>query len=167
MTSKTELKALTALRAAPLTHALATKYLTKMAAIASEVAFEAGEMIYEKGSTGQALYLIRTGEVVIEIDVPGQGRVPINWLGPGQFFGWSSLFPLERKMGWTRAVKPTQAIVFNASRLRAAWQADQGLEYTIIRCAGQDMADRIRAARQQLVEMLEAGPTTSYGTESG
>lgn len=154
MTTKTEARALSALRAAPLTHDMETKYLTEIAALADEVSFTEGEVIYEKGATGRALYLLLEGEVVIEADAPGQGRCVMNRLGPGQFFGWSSLFPPERKMGWTRATKPTRALAFDARRLRAAWRADHGLEYAIIRCAGKDMTDRIRAARQQLVDML-------------
>ena len=78
----------------------------------------------------------------------------MNRLGPGQFFGWSSLFPLERKLGWTRAIQPTQVIAFNADRLRSIWRADHELEYAIVRRAGRDMANRIKATRQQLAEVL-------------
>jgi CRP-like cAMP-binding protein len=154
MTSKTELKALTMLRSAELTHDMETKHLTEMAAIATEVKFEENEIIYRKGSRGQALYLIEEGEIVIETDVPGQGQIVMNRLGPGQFFGWSSLFPSERKMAWTRATKPTWVIAFNANRLQAACRADHELEYAIVRRAGRDMANRIRATRQQLIDML-------------
>jgi CRP-like cAMP-binding protein len=154
MTTKTALKALTMLRSAELTADMDTKQLKEMAALATEVEFSPGEIIYEKGSTGRALYLIQEGEVVLEADVPGQGRVIMSRLGPGQFFGWSSLFPPERKMGWTRAVKPTQAIAFPADRLRASWRADHELEYAIIRRAGKDMANRIKATRQRLADMF-------------
>lgn len=154
MTSKTELNVLSMLRSAELTHDMETKHLTAMAGIAAEMGFAQDTIIYEKGSRGQALYLIEVGEVVIETDVPGQGRIVMNRLGPGQFFGWSSLFPLERKMGWTRAAKPTRVIAFNAERLRSLWRADHELEYAIIRRAGRDMANRIKATRQQLADVL-------------
>jgi CRP-like cAMP-binding protein len=154
MTTKIELKALTMLRSAELTHDMETKHLAAMASIAVEIGFTQDQIIYEKGSRGQALYLIETGEVVIETDVPDQGRIIMNRLRPGQFFGWSSLFPLERKMGWTRAVKPTRVIAFSADRLRSLWRADHELEYAIVRRAGRDMANRIKATRQQLADVL-------------
>jgi CRP-like cAMP-binding protein len=156
MTSKTELKALTLLRSAELTHDLDTKHLTALAAMASEVEFAKNDIIYEKGSVGRALYLIEDGEVVIETEVPGQGNVVMNTLGPGQFFGWSSLFPPERKMAWTRAVKPTHVIAFNANQMWAAWRTDHSLEYAMIRRAGRDMANRIKATRHQLTKMLDS-----------
>jgi CRP-like cAMP-binding protein len=154
MTSQIELKALTMLRSAELTHDMETEHLTAMASIAVEMEFAEDMIIYEKGRRGQALYLIEVGEVVIETDIPGQGRIVMNRLGPGQFFGWSSLFPLERKMGRTRAIKPTRVIAFNAERLRSLWRADHELEYAVVRRAGRDMANRIRATRQQLADVL-------------
>jgi len=66
------------------------------------------------------------------------------------------LFPLEQKLGWTRAVKASRAMAFEASRLRDLFRADHYLEYAIIRKASQDMADRISVARQRLVEVLES-----------
>jgi CRP-like cAMP-binding protein len=151
MTSEIELKALTMLRSVELTHNMETEHLRKLASMASEVEFSEGEIIYHQGDTGRAVYLIEEGEVVVDIAVPGQGQVTINTFGPGQFFGWSSLFPSERKMAWTRALKPTRAIAINASQVRVACRADHGLEYAIIRRAARDMIDRIKACRQQLV----------------
>jgi CRP-like cAMP-binding protein len=154
MTSKTELKALTLLRSSPLTADMETKHLKKLASLAREVEFSTGEIIYRKGEFGQALYLIEQGEVVIETEVIGQGYVSVNRLGPGEFFGWSSLFPPERKMSQTRAVKPTQALVFQAERLRLAMQSDHNLEYAITRRAGKAMTDRIKDIRRQLTNLM-------------
>jgi len=158
MTSKTELKALTLLRSAELTHDMKTEHLRKLASFATEVEFPQGEIIYHKGSTGKAVFLIEAGQVIIETNVPGHGNMTMNTLGPGQFFGWSSLFPSERKMAWTRAAEFTRAIAIDAAQLRSTWQADHTLEYAIVRRAGKDMANRIRATRQQLADIL-ASPT--------
>lgn len=154
MATKTELKALTLLRSTELTSDMETKHLRRLAAMATQVEFAEGEIIYSRGDMGQALYLIQDGEVIIETDIPGQGPVTLNVLGPGQFFGWSSLFPSERKMFCTRAMKPTRAIAIDASQLRAAWQTDHDLEYAIVRRAGKDMATRIKATRQQLAKVV-------------
>jgi CRP-like cAMP-binding protein len=154
MTSKVELKALTLLRSVKLTGDMETEHLRKLAAMAKEVEFSEGEIIYRRGDRGQALYLIQAGEVIIETDVPGQDPVTLNILGPGQFFGWSSLFPPEHKMAVTRAVKSTRAMAIDANQLRSAWRADHGFEYAIVRRAGRDMAARIKAIRQQLANIL-------------
>jgi CRP-like cAMP-binding protein len=166
MTSKTEYKALKMLRSVELTGDMETEHLHKLASLAREVEFLEGEIIYCRGDMGKAVYLIEEGEVVIETDVPGQGPVTLNFLGPGQFFGWSSLFPSERKMASTRALEPTRAIAIVASQLRAAWQVDHYLENAIIRRAGRDMINRIKAMRRQLVDMLASPMANDYPTSS-
>jgi CRP-like cAMP-binding protein len=149
MTFITKSKAVKLLQSAELTCDMEIRHLRKLASIASEVEFSEGEIIYRKGDVGQALYLIEEGQVVVEMTVPGQGQVIINTFGPDQFFGWSSLFPSERKMALTRVVKPTRAVAINASKLRAACQFDHNLEYAIVRRATRAMIDRIKAHRQQ------------------
>jgi CRP-like cAMP-binding protein len=154
MTSRTELEALTVLRSLALTHNLETKHLRKLASLASKVEFSEGEIVYRDGDIGEAVYVIEEGEVVIEMNAPGQGYVVVLTVGPGELFGWSSLFPAERKMARARVISPTRAIAINASRLQAAWRTDHELETAIIRCAARVMADRIKATRRQLVEAL-------------
>ncbi len=153
MTSKLELKALTLLRSAELTKNMESSHLKKLAAMAKEVEFEANKIIYRRGDTGQGVYLIEEGEVGIEMDVPGHGLVVMNKLGSGMFFGWSSLFPSWQKMAWTRAILDTRVLMFDAERVREACRADHELEYAVIRRASKSTAERIKANRQQLIDL--------------
>jgi CRP-like cAMP-binding protein len=155
MTSQFELKVLTLLRSVDLMRDIDTEKLKKLAAIAIEVVFEPDQVIYRRGDTGQAVYLIEEGEVVIEMDVPGYGLMVMNTLEPGDFFGWSSLFPSERKMAWTRSTKFTRAIAFDAAELRAACRADHELEYGIVRRAAESTAQRIQANRKSLIDLMK------------
>lgn len=147
-------EALKILQSAELTRDMEMKHLCKLASMACEMEFPEGEIIYQKEDKGQALYLIEEGQVVVEMDVPNLGRVTVNTFGPGQIFGWSSLFPSERKLGWTRATKPTWVLAINASRLRAAFQFDHNLEYAVVRRAARAMVDRVKDCRQQWVAVL-------------
>ncbi len=154
MTSKLELKVLTLLRSVELTRGMNTEQLKRLASIAREVEFEAGKLIYKRGDAGQAVYLLEEGEVVIEMDVPGYGLMVMNTLGPGDFFGWSSLFPSERKMAYTRASKQAKAIAFDAGMLREICKSDHEFEYAVVRRAAESTANRIKANRQQLISMV-------------
>lgn len=154
MASKTELKALTMLRSIELTRDMETRHLRKLAAIAREVTFDPNNIIYRQGDKGSGLYLIQEGEIVIEMDVAGDEYIILNRLGPGDFFGWSSLFPLERKMARTRVIRPTYALLFDARSLLDACRLDHTLEFAIVRRAGRDMVQRIKTTRYQLVKMI-------------
>jgi CRP-like cAMP-binding protein len=131
-----------------------TNHLKVLAAIAKEVEFGANAIIYRRGDAGQAVYLIEDGEVVIEMEIPGKGLMVMNTLGPGQFFGWSSLFPSERKMAWTRTTKTTLTIAFDANQLRAACKANHELDYALVRRAAESTANRIKMNRQQLNDLF-------------
>jgi CRP-like cAMP-binding protein len=110
MTSKFELQVLTLLRSVELTRTMDSKHLKILASVAQEKTFEADRLIYRRGDKGQAVYLIAEGEVVIEMEIPNYGLMVMNTLGPGDFFGWSSLFPSEHKMAWTRSTKQTGSL---------------------------------------------------------
>ena len=158
MTTQIELKVLTALRSSEITKDLETEHLRKIAAVAKEVEFAAGQIIYNEGEKGKAVFIIQAGKVVIEMKAPGQeGRVVVHTLGPDQIFGWSSLFPTEQKKARARAVKPTRVLAIDAVRLRDVWQTDHTLENAMIRLTSKVMLDRIKSARAQLAEVLARG----------
>jgi CRP-like cAMP-binding protein len=133
-----------------------SSHLKILAALAQEKTFEADKLIYRRGDKGQAVYLIVEGEVVIEMEVPHHGLLVMNTLGPGDFFGWSAMFPSERKMAWTRSTKQTRVMAFDAARLRQACTANHELEYAIVRRAAESTANRIKSNRQQLLNLFSA-----------
>jgi CRP/FNR family cyclic AMP-dependent transcriptional regulator len=154
MTSQTELRILTALRSMEPLHDLDSQHLKKLASIAVERKFPEGEIIYKEGDLGQAIYLVQAGEVVIEMEVPEVGRATVLVVGPGQLFGWSSLFPPRRKGARARVAKPMRAIVIEAGKLRHLFQSDHALEFAITQRITAIVADRVKATRMQLVKAV-------------
>ena len=118
MTSQTILKVLRVFRSASLTRNLNTDVLHKLAAMSSELAFKEDQIIYRAGDIGESIYIVESGQVVIERDVPDHAPVTIHTLGPGQSFGWSSIYPHERWSATARAAKPTRVIAIKADRIR-------------------------------------------------
>ena len=162
MTSQQEQKAqrdlriLTLLRSSALMEGVDTKYLKKMVAVATEVEFPADTIIYRRGDAGQAIYLVEEGTVNVEMAVSGHEdeRLTIVTIKPGQFFGWSALFPSERKQAWTHTVTRLKAIAFNAAKLREACKADQQFEYVLVRRAIKSTSYRMEAIRRQVKELV-------------
>jgi len=162
MTSQQEQKAqrdlriLTQLRSSALMEGVDTKYLKKMVAIATEVEFPADTIIYRRGDAGQAIYLVEEGSVNIEMEASeaGEERMTMITVKPGQFFGWSALFPSERKQAWTRTMTPVKAIAFDAAKLRATCKNDQQLEYVLVRRAIKSTSYRMEAIRRQVRKLV-------------
>ena len=97
-----QLRIVTALRSIELFHDLDTPHLHKLAAIATETEFPDGEIIYREGETGEAIYLVQAGKVVIEMAAAADNMITLFTIGPGQLFGWSSLFTARRKQARAR-----------------------------------------------------------------
>ncbi|GIK39883.1 MAG: hypothetical protein BroJett011_37160 [Chloroflexota bacterium] len=152
MTTKNELKILTTLRAMPFTQGMASKHLKKLAAMATEVNFAAGETIFQVGDKGTAIYFIEEGQVVVEAEVAGQGLLTILTLGPQELLGWSALFPPRLKSSTARAAKPTWAIAVDVDQLNEAFLSDQELEVEIIRRVADVIAVRLKMTRAQLLK---------------
>jgi len=131
-------------------------HIHKLASIASERQFEEGTIIYREGDVGKAVYLILEGEVAVEMEVVDYGPVTLFTLGPGQLFGWSSLFPTRRKQARARVVQPTQVIAINASQLRTLFRADHEMERAVMDCMTHVVVDRVRGARLELAKTLAA-----------
>jgi len=153
-----ELRIVTALRSMHVFHNLDSLHLHKLATIARETKFEEGEIIYRAGDVGQAIYLIQTGEIAIEMELVDYGPVRLFTLGPGQLFGWSSLFPTRRKQARAWVIQPARIITINASQLRNLFRQDHEFERDVMDCMTEVVVDRVRGARQELAKTMAAEP---------
>src|SRR5438552_12194767 len=46
-----------------------------------------GEMLFQKGDPGNALFGVRRGQIRIETGASAGGRLPLNFMGPGDLLG--------------------------------------------------------------------------------
>ena len=65
-----------------------------------------GEMLFQKGDGGDALYGVRRGQIRIETGASDGTRLTLNFLGPGDLFGEVAGFPCASR---TRAAGGDQA----------------------------------------------------------
>jgi CRP/FNR family transcriptional regulator, cyclic AMP receptor protein len=128
--------------------------LDYLARVASTVLWSPGETIFREGSQGDFLYLVVEGSVAIEVAVPQRGRVRIATVGPGELFGWSSLFYEKPKTALAAVLAPTRALAFDAAQLRAECESDTGFGFRLTRIVLQVVSDRLKATRAQLIDMF-------------
>lgn len=143
------------LRSLEFTQDLEPAQLEKLSGISTLVTFSEGAAIFKEGDISELVYLIEQGQVSLETQVPGHGQVAILTIGPGELLGWSSLFPPERKTAGALAMEPTRAIAINATKLREISQSDPALGNKIMWKVAEVISDRLRAAREMLLDMFE------------
>jgi CRP-like cAMP-binding protein len=115
--------------------------------------FGAGEVILAEGLPAEAVYVVRTGRVALEISSPQRGPLLIQTLGPGEVLGLSWLLPPYRWMFDGRAVEATSAVAIDAACLRAKCDGDPALGYEIYKRFTGLLRDRLQATRLQLLDL--------------
>jgi CRP-like cAMP-binding protein len=138
----------------PWFQALAPKHFQALLAVATEKRWRAGQIIFREGDQADYLYLILSGQIALEIYVPGQGRITILTLGEAGLFGWSAVLPvIGTRTAGARAMLDTWAVAFDSEGLRAACEADHDLGYHVYRRLNNVVAGRLSATRLQLLDM--------------
>lgn len=84
-----------ALRAVPLFEGLSDEQIRQVAAGSSMLGFCDGEYLVRQGEQGDSMFIVRRGDLRVEVGMPSGGVAQVAVLGPGDFFGEMSLLTGE------------------------------------------------------------------------
>ena len=135
------------------TQGLDPAQLDRIAEVAAPAEWAAGAVVFREGDLDRVLYVVERGRVAIEVTIPGRGRVTILTVGPGEVFGWSSVFHARPKTASARATEPTRAVALDAARLGTLCDADPVLGYLLTRRILEVVSERLKATRMQLMDI--------------
>jgi CRP-like cAMP-binding protein len=95
----------------PLFESLSRREIRRIASIVHERNYATGELIFEQGTPGAALFLIRRGGVeLFRQDAAGNELAKLAALREGMFFGEGALLHEENRMMSARALEPTDLL---------------------------------------------------------
>jgi uncharacterized membrane protein len=80
------------LRSIPLFEGLTDDDLQALASALKPRTFQAGQMIFEQGDAGNAMYIVESGDVNIHLPGEGSRRISLADIARGEFFGELALF---------------------------------------------------------------------------
>jgi CRP-like cAMP-binding protein len=129
-----------------------------MAGCARNVAFAAGQFLHREGDQASVLYLLRSGQVALEVHAPGQGALQVDALRAGDLLGWSWLFPPHRWQLDARAVEAVRALAFDGTCLREKMEADQRFGYVLAKRLLYEMYQRLARVRLQRLDLYRTAP---------
>jgi CRP/FNR family transcriptional regulator, cyclic AMP receptor protein len=134
----------------------------RLAALATQVHFDAGQIIFHEGDDYSVFYLLGEGTVALELQMPGQ-LLRVQTLFAGDELDWSAVLPHAGKHFQARALTPVTALAFEGGQLLASFKKDPafGLAF-MLRLMGV-VSERLRATRVQLVDMY-SGEARRAGT---
>ncbi|TGB09129.1 cyclic nucleotide-binding domain-containing protein [Streptomyces palmae] len=130
-------------------------------AVGRETSFEAGTRIFEEGGRADRFWVIHTGNVNLDVHVPGRHPAVIETLGPGRMLGWSWLCPPHEWHLGAEATSLVRAWEFEAAEVLDLCQDDPELDHALLSYVVGVIGSRLRAARTRLLDLY--GP---YGSGS-
>lgn len=134
------------------TQGLDDTQVSKLVSLATEVSFAENEVILMDGSPSQAMYLVVSGSVSIELHA-ASFTVSVQALGPGEAFGWSALLEDRGSLFQVRAREETTTICLDGPDLARLGRSDTELGSEILRRALQIAACRVQATEAKFAEM--------------
>src|SRR5689334_11516725 len=141
----------------PALEALEPEHRALIAGCAQNRVFEPGAYLMGEGEPADTFYVIREGDVALEIYVPQRGAVTVQSLHDGDLLGWSWLVPPYRVAFDARAVTEAHTIEFDAACLRAKSDADPALGYDLLKLFAGVVVQRLQNTRVQLLDLYGRG----------
>jgi CRP-like cAMP-binding protein len=131
-----------------------TEDLEKLAeCVEGLVSFDDDAVVFRAGGKASSCYLMKEGEVALEVHSPGAGSRIIQTVARGEVLGWSWLFPPYRWAFDARVLTPAQALVIDGERLRECISTDHDLGYEVMTRFAGLIVERLQATRLQLLDL--------------
>ena len=77
--------------------------------------YDAGEVVFRQGETGDAFYIVHTGQVAVQLRRSLFFRKTVATLGPGSFFGEIALVSRSPRTATIKALEPAQLFTLVAT----------------------------------------------------
>ena len=146
-----------ALAAHPFLAGMDADRLAALADLAVPVRLPAGTRLFTEGGAAERFWLIESGQVALDIQLPGRGAVLVETLGAGQVLGWSWLEPPYRWHFGAATRATTDAFEFDADAVRERCDVDPALGYALLRRFLPVVVNRLQASRIRLLDLYAPG----------
>lgn len=126
-------------------------HLGLLAGAASLADVPAGYRFFAAGRMPHQFWLIRAGQVALDLDLPGR-RITVETLGRGEMVGLSWFLPPGQWQFGAAATQPTEAFEFDAAAVLRCCDEDPAFGYELTRRVLAAVAHRLQATRARLLE---------------
>jgi CRP-like cAMP-binding protein len=112
-----------------------------------------GRRIFDEGGLADRFWLISSGHVALDLQLPGQARLIVETVGDGGVIGLSWLSPERAWQFGAEAVRDTTAFELDAAAVWALCDGDPALGVSITRQLMTVAATRLQATRIRLLDL--------------
>lgn len=110
--------------------------------------YEDGELVVQRGDTGDSMYVIQEGQVEVLVEKDGK-KVRLRVLGEGEFFGEMAIFEREARSATVRVLGKARLLTVDRKNLLRRIHEDPSLAFRIV----ETMSRRVRDLTNELVKL--------------
>ena len=115
--------------------------------------FEPGEHVFREGGDAGNFYLLREGQVALELASGEGAAITFQTIGAGEILGASWLVPPFRWTFDARALDRTRAIALDAVCIRTKCEENPELGWELMKRIAPVLIERMQAARLQMLDV--------------
>jgi CRP/FNR family cyclic AMP-dependent transcriptional regulator len=138
------------LRSVPLFRQVAEEHLRALARLVRERSYPRGNVILSQGDPGEALFLIRSGQVKVTVLSEDGREVILSVLGPGSFFGEMALVDDEPRSAHVIAMGDTVLLQLRREDFRSCVRGSPELAIALLR----ELSHRLRRADDTIASLM-------------
>ncbi len=129
----------------------------KLAPIAKEESFPAGQRIFSEGDLLPKFYIVSEGKATLEMEIRigsrSRRQVVIDVLGRTRCLGWSAFLKQPASMS-SSTLEPSQLLTFDGEQIRRICTEDMEFGFKIMQETVGLVSDRLAMTRRTLAHML-------------
>ncbi len=111
-----------------------------------------GQILFNQGETADKFYVLRNGQISIQMPAIMGPSLEIQSLGPDQVLGWSWLISPYRWSFQAKAMEDSELLRFDGKKILAHCEQDPKFGYELLKKFAELMSVRLDAARQKMME---------------
>lgn len=123
-----------------------------LSSVATERQIKKGDVLFQQGKRADKFYLLRHGQVSVQVPALMGPVLEIQNLGEDQVLGWSWLIPPYRWSFQARAMEDSELLEFDGSAILAHCEEDPHFGYELLKRFASLMSERLDAARQKMMD---------------
>ena len=128
-------------------------HLRQIAALGELRELPPDKILFREGEHAYYVYVVLSGDVQLEMEVPGVGTVPMQRVGRGELLGWSPVLRLGPMTATARTLTRCRLISFNAQNVLRHCEADPVFGMEFLRRTAATISRRLSATRRRLLNL--------------
>ena len=137
---------------------LSDEALEKILSITKHREFKDGEIIFKQGDPADALYLLKRGKVLLEVDISEIVSISLGSVKTGFSFGWSALMGGSNYTSHAICSEPCEVLTVPGKELQDLLEQDHTVGYHIMMGLAQIISSRLERRTDQFLKVMAKHP---------